>query len=93
MLLHQAGFYHIKLGVESFDAATLDFMGKPYKDPEKAVKAIKLLKKYHLTPTCFMVLGMPTQTEGSILRDIQMFVELALFLSRRQCYDLELGET
>ena len=79
-LLKQAKFYHIKLGVESFDKATLDFIQKPYRDPDLAIKAIKTLQKYKLNPTCFICIGFPTNTEESIKKDIKTLIDLKVKL-------------
>lgn len=79
-LLKKAHFYHIKLGVESFDKETLKFIQKPYRNPGDAIRAIKLLQKYHLNPTCFICIGFPTNTEESIRRDIQTLVDLKVKL-------------
>ena len=79
-LLKQAKFYHIKLGVEAFDKETLDFIQKPYRDPEMAIQAIKTLQKYKLNPTCFICIGFPTNTEESIRRDIKTLIDLKVKL-------------
>jgi len=79
-LLKDAKFYHIKLGIEALDKETLDFIQKPYRDPAQAIKAIKLLQKYKLNPTCFICIGFPTNTEESIKRDIDTFIKLGVKL-------------
>lgn len=79
-LLKQAHFYHIKLGVESFQKETLEFINKPYKDPDMAIRAIKLLKKYRLSPVCFICIGFPTNTEASIRKDVEILVKLKVKL-------------
>jgi len=80
ILLKRAHFHHIKLGVEALDSKTLDFIQKPYRDPEDAIKAIKLLQKHELNPTCFICIGFPTNTEESIQHDIDILVNLKVKL-------------
>jgi len=53
-------------------------IGKPYREPELAVRAIKLLQAHKLNPACFQLIGMPTQTRESILEDIRIFTELGV---------------
>jgi len=79
-LLKRAKFYHIKLGIESFDSETLNFIKKPYRKPEMAIEAIKTLQKYKLNPTCFICIGFPTNTEESIRKDIQTLIDLKVKL-------------
>lgn len=79
-LLKQAKFYHIKLGIEALDKETLDFIQKPYRDPEMAVSAIKMLQKYKMNPTCFICIGFPTNTEEKIRADIKRLIELKVKL-------------
>lgn len=78
--IKQAKFYHIKLGVEAFDKETLDLIKKPYRDPTKAIDAIKMLQKYKLNPVCFICIGFPTNTEESIKRDIKTLIDLKVKL-------------
>ena len=75
-LLKEAGFHGIKLGVESFNKATLEYIKKPYSNPDDAIKAIQMLQKYKLNPTCFICLGFPTDTEESIKKDIKILKDL-----------------
>lgn len=75
-LLKKAGFYHIKLGVESFNPAVLKFIGKSYTDPQMAIAAIKNLQRYKLNPTCFLCFGFPSDTEESIRATIDRVCEL-----------------
>jgi radical SAM superfamily enzyme YgiQ (UPF0313 family) len=79
-LLKQAHFTHIKLGVESFNPKTLKYINKPYKDPEQAMNAIRLLQKYKLSPVCFICIGFPDDTEESIKKDIAVLIELKVKL-------------
>ncbi len=79
-LLKEAHFTHIKLGVESFNKKTLEFIQKPYRDPNMAIKAIKLLQKYKLNPTCFLCIGFPTDTRKQIEGDIKKLVDLGVKL-------------
>lgn len=79
-LLKQAKFYHIKLGIEALDSKTLNFIKKPYREPEMAIQAIKTLQKYKLNPTCFICIGFPTNTEESIRRDIKILTDLKVKL-------------
>ena len=79
-MLKQAKFYHIKLGVEAFDKETLDLIQKPYRDPDQAIAAIKMLQKYKLNPVCFICIGFPTNTEESIKRDIKILIDLKVKL-------------
>ena len=72
-LLKENGFYHIKLGVETFDSKTLEAINKPYRNPALAISAIKLLQSYKLSPVCFQMIGLPTQTRESITDDTQLF--------------------
>ena len=76
--LKEAGFYRIKLGVETFQKESLEYIRKPYRDPEMAKSAIRLLKSYGLSPTCFQIIGLPTQTLESVTQDIGMFKELGV---------------
>jgi len=80
ILLKKARFTHIKLGVESFNPATLKFINKPYKDPKKAIRAIELLKKHKLNPICFICIGFPTDTEASLKETIDKLIELKVKL-------------
>lgn len=79
-LLKEAKFTHVKLGVESFNPKTLEFINKPYKDPDMAIRAIKLLQKYKLNPTCFICIGFPDDTEESISKDINTLSKLGVKL-------------
>jgi radical SAM superfamily enzyme YgiQ (UPF0313 family) len=79
-MLKQAHFTHVKLGVESFNPATLKFINKPYSNPAHAIQAIRLLQKYKLSPVCFICIGFPGDTEESIKKDIQLLTELKVKL-------------
>jgi radical SAM superfamily enzyme YgiQ (UPF0313 family) len=79
-LLKKAGFYHIKLGVESLNTDTLKFMRKGYTDPQMAVDAIKNLQKCKLNPVVFLCFGFPTDTEESLRYTIEKCVELGVKL-------------
>jgi tRNA A37 methylthiotransferase MiaB len=79
-LLKQARFTHIKLGIESLNKETLDFIKKPYRDPDNAVKSIQLLQKYKMNPTCFICIGFPTDTEKSITDTINTLIKLKVKL-------------
>ncbi len=79
-LLKQAGFYHIKLGVESFSPQVLDFIHKPYRKPETAIKAIKTLQSHGLNPTCFLCFGFPVDTEQDITHTIGICEQLGVKL-------------
>ena len=76
--IKDAGFYHIKLGVETFQEETLRAIGKPYREAAHAISAIKLLQSYKLSPTCFQMIGLPTQTRLSITQDTRMFASLGV---------------
>jgi len=79
-LIKKAKFTHTKLGVESFNSDTLHFIQKPYRDGALAIKAIKLLQKYKLSPVCFICIGFPNDTEESIRKDIQTLKDLKVKL-------------
>lgn len=65
MLLKASGFKDIKLGVESLNNDTLKAIGKPYKDKDLAIQAIENLNKADIKPTCFILFGLPNETEES----------------------------
>lgn len=79
-LMKQAHFTHIKLGVESLNKETLDFIRKPYRDPKQAIAAIKMLQKYKLNPVCFLCVGFPTDTEESLKETFKVMVDLGVKL-------------
>ena len=79
-LMKKAGFTHTKLGVESFDDETLDFIQKPYRKGELAIKAIKLMQKHKLSPVCFICIGFPSDTEEKIRKNIQILKDLKVKL-------------
>lgn len=80
VLLKKAKFTHIKLGVESFNEDTLNFIKKPYRKAQMAIDAIKLLKKHKLSPVCFICIGFPNDTEESIRKDIKTLLDLKVKL-------------
>ncbi len=80
ILLKKARFTHIKLGVETFNNDTLEFIKKPYRDGKLAIKAIELLKKHKLSPVCFICIGFPNDTEESIRADIKTLLDLKVKL-------------
>lgn len=80
ILLKKAKFTHIKLGVESFNEETLNFIKKPYRKAQMAIDAIKLLKKHKLSPVCFICIGFPNDTEESIRKDIKTLLDLKVKL-------------
>jgi hypothetical protein len=80
ILMKKAHFTHVKLGVESFNDQTLEFIQKPYRRGELAIKAIKLLQKHKLSPVCFICIGFPHDTEESIRNDIQILKDLKVKL-------------
>lgn len=79
-LLKQARFYHTKLGVESLNPATLKLIGKPYTNPELALRAIKNLQAHKLNPTCFLCFGFATDTEEFLREEIKVFTDLGVRL-------------
>jgi hypothetical protein len=79
-MMHRAGFTHMKLGVESFNPKTLKFINKPYQDPDMAIRAIRLLQKHKMNPTCFICIGFPTDTYESIESTINKLIELKVKL-------------
>lgn len=79
-LLKKAGFYHVKMGVESFNPDTLKFIGKSYQEPQMAVEAIKNLQQHKLNPVCFLCFGFPSDTEQSLRETIEKCVELGVKL-------------
>ena len=88
-LLKKSGFHHIKLGIETFNEKSLKFINKSYTDPNLAIKAIETLKKYRLSPICFMLIGIPTDTEEDIKNTIDMFVKLKVKLRAQLLIDYE----
>jgi radical SAM superfamily enzyme YgiQ (UPF0313 family) len=79
-LMKKARFTHIKLGVESLHKPTLDFIRKPYRNPKQAIDAINLLKKYKLSPVCFICIGFPTDTEETLQKTFNILKELKVKL-------------
>jgi len=86
-LLKEAKFKDIKLGVESLNPKTLELINKPYKDPAKVITAIELLNKYKFTPICFVLLGLPTDTEKDIEDMINTFSKLKVRTRVQSVFD------
>jgi radical SAM superfamily enzyme YgiQ (UPF0313 family) len=85
-LLVDANFKDIKLGVESLNVKTLDYIKKPYRDPELAINAIKNFNKQGVKPICLIVFGFPTDTEQDLVDMIEQFKKLKVKIRAQSLY-------
>ena len=85
-LLKEAGFHDIKLGVESLNPKTLEYINKPYKDPKLAIKAIENFNKYGMKPNLLIIFGLPTDTEEDYIKMIDVLSKLKVKIRAQKLY-------
>lgn len=85
-MLKDAGFHDIKLGVESLNPATLQYINKPYKDPALAIKAIENFNEVGMKPNLLIIFGLPTDTEEDYRIMIDTFSKLKVKIRAQKLY-------
>jgi radical SAM superfamily enzyme YgiQ (UPF0313 family) len=85
-MLKEAGFHDIKLGVESLNPKTLEYINKPYKDPKLAIKAIENFNKYGIKPNLLIIFGLPTDTEEDYTKMIDILSKLKVKIRAQKLY-------
>ena len=85
-MLKEAGFHDMKLGVESLNPKTLEYINKPYTDPALAIKAIENFNKYDMKPNLLVIFGLPTDTEADYQNMIDTFSKMKVKIRAQKLY-------
>jgi oxygen-independent coproporphyrinogen-3 oxidase len=72
----QAGVTRVSIGVQSFDPATLKFLGREH-SPEQAIAAIELARKYFPRLSFDLIYARPDQTQASWRAELGLALSLA----------------
>ena len=81
--LKEGGLYYIFVGIESFDAKTLEYFNKRF-DPVKALQAVRAIRDCGVAVTAGYILWHPLSTVESVKNEAVMLRE-AGFLTTKTC--------
>jgi len=85
-LWRELGVRTLSLGVQSFDAASLRFLGRRH-DPERARESVRLAREAGFdTVSLDLIYGLPDQTPKALRRDLEAALTLAP--DHLSCYQL-----
>lgn len=74
-LMKEAGCYNIQLGIESFDERVRSVILNRHETNDDIIRAVEAMDKVGLKYSMDYILGLPSQTEGELLKAAEFFIE------------------